>query len=288
MPEPRDPTPKELVREYGLRSAVREYGLWWVLRAYALRILVALLAVGWVIVIIALVTGRSTSHAGNPLQGYGAPADAVPTNRVAGSGTVTVQLRGHTATITVTTEGLLNGSPHLMHIHAEGRGECPPASAARRHNGNLSISTGDGVPYYGPPLVSLTEWGSTIGSAPNNIDFDRYPAGGAIHYTRTITMAPVVADLIRDGNGVFVLHGIDYNHNGIYDFGALGVSDLDQMFPGEATAPALCGALRAQSPTARSEGGARADTYVASLHLTYVTESTRPLFRFRSFRLKGA
>ena len=68
----------------------------------------------------------------------------------------TVNLNGDQATVTVTTKGLLNGAPHAMHIHAGGRGECPPASAARRHNGHLSISTTDGIKFYGPPEVSLT------------------------------------------------------------------------------------------------------------------------------------
>ena len=39
-----------------------------------------------------------------------------------------------------------------MHIHAGAKGECPPASAARPHNGHLTISTTDGINYYGPPV----------------------------------------------------------------------------------------------------------------------------------------
>ncbi|MHB8235214.1 MAG: serine/threonine-protein kinase, partial [Solirubrobacteraceae bacterium] len=81
----------------------------------------------------------------------GAPSDAalaeVPTNHVTGSGTATVHLSGDSAAITVTTSGLDNGAElvHLMHIHAGGKGQCPPASAARLHNNHLSISTNDGI-----------------------------------------------------------------------------------------------------------------------------------------------
>ena len=77
-------------------------------------------------------------------------------------------------------------------------------------------------------------------------------------------LTPLTADLIRDGDAAIVVHGIDYNANRIYDFAALGVSDLDKTLPGEATAPALCGALRPASGTqSASAYGTR--TYVASL-----------------------
>ena len=130
-------------------------------------------------------------------------------------------------------------APHLAHIHAEGRGVCPPGSAARIHNGHRAISTADGIPFYGPPIASLTEWGSTAGTVPTNIDMNRYPASGDIRYSRTLTLPPVLADLIRDDDATIVVHGIDYNKNHVYDFGALGISDLDKTLPGEATAPAL-------------------------------------------------
>ena len=48
---------------------------------------------------------------------------------------------------------------------------------------------------------------------------------------------------------MLVVHGIDYNHNGIYD-GVLERSDLDRSLTGESTAPALCGPLVADKATA--------------------------------------
>jgi hypothetical protein len=92
---------------------------------------------------------------------------------------------------------------------------------------------------------------------------NRYPASGNIHYKRTMTVSKLVADLIRDRDAVIVVHGIDYNYNRIYDFAALGVSDLDRTLPGEATAPALCGPLR-PAPTKSATAGITT-TYVASL-----------------------
>ena len=60
-----------------------------------------------------------------------------------------------------------------MHIHAGGKGICPPASAARLHNGHLSISTSNGIRFYGPPEVALTTSGDT--SRKSIVDFSRFP-----------------------------------------------------------------------------------------------------------------
>jgi hypothetical protein len=252
--------PRTILKTYGWREFLRWY------RWQALSLLLLLCVIGTVV---ALVTkGNSKSSPAQPLQRYAGSLAAVPTNRVTGSGTATVQLRGETASITLNTTGLLNGSPHLAHIHGLGLGTCPTASSARPHNGHLTISTGDAIRLYGSTLTSFTEWGSTSGSVPNNIDMPRYPASGNIRYRRTTTVTPLAADLIRDGDAVIVVHGIDYNHNHIYDFG-LGVSDLDKTLPGEATAPALCGPLHplpgANSATSHSERGSSATTYTASL-----------------------
>jgi hypothetical protein len=106
---------------------------------------------------------------------------------------------------------------------------------------------------------------------PNNVDFSRYPATGSIRYTRKIILAPIVASLIRQNNAVIVVHGIDYNDNHEYDFAALGVSDLDKTFPGEATAPALCGPLRPGNSSTAVASTPGATVYSASLRLDAVT-----------------
>jgi hypothetical protein len=139
----------------------------------------------------------------------------VPTNRVHGNGNATVRLNGDVATVTVDTNGLLDGAPHALHIHAGGLGQYPPAAAARHHNGNLSISTTDGTKFYGRPQVALT---TTGGHEPEE-HHRLHPllSVGNIRYTRTITLSPTVAGEIRDRNAAIVVHGIDYNGNGIYD-----------------------------------------------------------------------
>jgi serine/threonine protein kinase len=190
----------------------------------------------------------------------------VPTNHVTGSGDATVRLNGNMATVTVTTKGLDNNDAlvHAMHIHAGGKGECPPASAARLHNGHRTISTTDGINYYGPPAVALTTTGDT---GPGNIlAFPRFLTGGTLRYDRTIPVPPAVVAELQRNHAVIVVHGIDYDGSGIYS-GVLERSELNKSVPATATAPALCGVLVAQPKAAtlnpRSRG--RGLLYTASL-----------------------
>jgi serine/threonine protein kinase/Cu/Zn superoxide dismutase len=219
-------------------------------------ILIVLAAAAAVVIIVS--SGGSSTPPGRPFASVARP---VPTNRVTGAGSATVRLNGTTVTVTLDTEGLLNGSPHAMHIHAGGQGICPPASAARPHNGHLSISTTDGIKFYGPPEVSLTSHGDT--SAASRVDFTRYPTTGDIRYTRTFTVPVGIADAIRSDNAVIVVHGIDYNHNGVYD-NVLDRSELNSALTGESTAPALCGSLLSAQTASTGAHGA---VYTASLHV---------------------
>jgi hypothetical protein len=77
---------------------------------------------------------------------------------------------------------------------------------------------------------------------------NRFPTAdnGRIRYERQTTTRPRIAQGIRDGEAVVVIHGIDYNHNGKYDFRGAGKSELDPSLPAEATDPVTCGVLRVQ------------------------------------------
>ena len=97
--------------------------------------------------------------------------------------------------------------------------------------------------------------------------FGRYPRTGTIRYSRTVPLSSRVADLVRQNNAVILIHGIDYNDNGVYDSG-LDRSDLARTLPGEATAPALCGALVAAAERQTAHGRRRSSAtqlYTASL-----------------------
>jgi hypothetical protein len=183
--------------------------------------------------------------AGDKLKGALGP---VPMNHVTGAGDIAMRLDGTTLTVTVAAHGLVDGK-HAMHIHAGARGVCPPASAAKRHNGHLAISTIDGAPFYGPPLTALTTKGDT--SPKSILAFNRFLSGSAVRYTRKLELTDVVAANIRKNDAVVIVHGIDYDHDGAYG-NVLDRSDLDRSLPGEITAPALCGQIVAAPPSSTS------------------------------------
>jgi hypothetical protein len=230
-------------------------------RRVALALGAALVLAGAVIAAVLLASGSSGGG-----KTSSAALAAVPTNHATGVGNATVSLSGNRAVVAVNTEGLDRGAPlvHLMHIHAGAKGECPPPSAARLHNGHLAISTTNGAVYYGPPVQSLTTHGDT--SAASILAFPRYLSGGTLHYQRTITLPAAVASDIRNNNAVIIVHGVDYDSTGIYS-GVLGLSELNKGVPGTATAPALCGKLIGLSAAAaaRTHGKHGALLYSAAL-----------------------
>jgi hypothetical protein len=90
----------------------------------------------------------------------------------------------------------------------------------------------------------LTKGGDTSPASALAVDrFSTAPKGSIRYHRHDIKTSSEVAKAIRNGEGVLVVHGVDYNHNGMYDFSA-GKSDLDPKFPAEATDPAACGVLR--------------------------------------------
>ena len=144
----------------------------------------------------------------------------------------------------VVARGLLAGAPHAVHIHfgAEARHECPTLKDDK--NGDGRLTTLEGAPAYGPVQLSLTTSGATGPGEVLAIERFSTAPGGLIHYERdgVFQTAKGVAKAVADGEGVVVIHGVDYNKNGKYDFDA-GVSDLNKDLPAEATNPAMCGVL---------------------------------------------
>jgi Protein kinase domain len=250
------PPPRAPTGQHSGRGRARGWlaGHWWVAGLFVL-------ALGGVAAAIALISGGSSSSS-EDADSFPATLFGVPTNHVSGSGDAVVKLRGNTATVTVNTSGLLDSAPHAMHIHAGGTGRCPPADAAHRHNGRLSISTVDGEPFYGPPVTALTTKGDI--STKSILAFPRYPHDGNIRFTRRITLPAQVASAIRRRKASVIVHGIDYNGNGLYD-SVLDRSELDRHLPGEATAPGICGPLLVAQGQKASAGGAQ--TYTATLSM---------------------
>ena len=171
-------------------------------------------------------------------------ARLTPLNNSGVTGNADVTIDGRRLEVDLDARHLLKGMPHAEHIHfgARARNECP--TVRDDDNADHRLTTAEGQPAYGPVKVSLTTRGDT--SAKSTLAVKRYPLAknGQIHYNRRgIEVSPAVARAIRNGKAVLVIHGIDYNGNGKYDFGA-GRSELDRALPAEATDPVTCGVLQ--------------------------------------------
>ena len=215
--------------------------------------------------------GHSGDHEGNQgasPKGKGSDktvtltADLVELNSSGASGWATAIVRNQKIEhIEVHAEGLTPNAPHAQHIHygEQALNECP--TAALDANGDGRLNTLEGVPAYGPVVVSLNTVGDT--TPASFLDVSRFPVSqnGSYHYSRDdieftgvagtgypgadgMGTAKQIADAIRAGEGVLVIHGVDYDGDGMYSFGAAGASELDPNLPAEATDPAVCGVLR--------------------------------------------
>jgi hypothetical protein len=161
------------------------------------------------------------------------------------SGHAQVEFRGRKAHVRIDARRLAKNLPHAQHLHfgAEARNECPNVFDDDNNDHRLNVV--EGVPDYGPILKSLTTSGDT--SPKSGLAVDRFPTTpkGIEKYERVVDFAPgAVLRAIKSGKGVIVIHGVDHNGNGVYDFEGAGASELDPSLPAEATDPALCGVLR--------------------------------------------
>jgi hypothetical protein len=190
-------------------------------------------------------------------------ADLTELNGSGASGSATLVVRNQKIKhIEVHAEGLTPDAPHAQHIHygEQALTECP--TLALDANGDGRLNTVEGVPAYGPVVVSLNTTGDT--TPGSFLDVSRFPVAwnGSYHYSRDnieftdvagtgypgadgTGTAKQIADAIRAGEGVLVIHGVDYDGNGMYNFSdPEGASELDPNLPAEATDPAVCGLLR--------------------------------------------
>ena len=229
------------------------------------RYYVGILGASTVALLAAATLGSGAAQAHSPEHGGGdktvsLSAELTELNGSGASGTATATVRNQRIKhIEVHASGLSPNAPHAQHIHYGNQAlkECP--TLALDSNGDGRLNTVEGIPAYGPVVVSLNTTGDT--TPASFLDVTRFPVSesGSYHYSRDnirITKvagtgypgpggtgtAKEIADSIREGEGVVVIHGIDYNGNGKYDF-SRGVSELDRNLPAEATDPAACGVL---------------------------------------------
>ncbi len=189
-------------------------------------------------------TAADATASARHLVGHATPThtrlDALNNSGVKGHATVTV--RGRKVEVSVNGFHLLKNAPHAMHFHysADSDHMCPTVRDDKDHDHRLTTS--EGAPSYGMVQSSLTTRGDT--SAKSALAVDRFPTAPhhRVHYDRTFRVSKTLARAIRRGDAALVIHGIDYNGNGKYDFAA-GKSDLDPSLPAEATDPVACGVL---------------------------------------------
>lgn len=178
------------------------------------------------------------------------------------SGMAFAVVRGETIrAIGIRARGLTPDAPHAQHIHygEQAMNECPTLALDSNNDGRLN--TIEGVPAYGPVVVSLNTSGDT--TPASFLDVSRFPVSknGSYNYLRTnirftdvagtgypgaegLGTAAQIAEAIRDGEGVVVIHGNDYDGNGTYNLSdPEGASELDPTLPAEATDPVACGVL---------------------------------------------
>ena len=151
---------------------------------------------------------------------------------------------GKYVVVTVKVKGASPGLVHAQHIHGPGMHACPGIGRDVNHDG--LIDTSEGAPDYGPVVVSLTTSGDT--SPASTLAVDRFPtanSNGRYTYTRKLRIGTEIPRSVAKDLDDFhiVAHGIDTNHNGMYDF-SKGKSDLNPALPQEATVPATCGLIK--------------------------------------------
>ncbi|MBP0456664.1 hypothetical protein [Streptomyces montanisoli] len=187
---------------------------------------------------------------------YRAHMTPVPLNgQKSASGTLTLKLHGNQATIHEQVSGVaktfMNAPfPHVQHIHGGAMGTCPTASADANHDG--VINTPEAQPNYGPIQTTLSVKGDTSPAAGTNVKIA--PSGSSFTYDRTITLDAATLKSIRSGIAVIVVHGLDPAT--APKAATTEKSPLVPSLPLAATAPAICGSLKAAQVSHMPKGGA--------------------------------
>ena len=191
-------------------------------------------------------TASATTAYTPPVYGARAVARLDPLNNsgVTGTGVVSIKVDKNVIKVTVAARGLLPKAPHAMHIHwgATAKHECPTVKQDVNRDHRLNVA--EGLPQYGGIRVSLTTKGDTSPASALAVDRFSTTPKGVLNYKRyDIKTDAMTIRALKKGQAVLVVHGVDYNQNGTYDFDGAGASELDAKVPAEATDPAACGVL---------------------------------------------
>ncbi len=140
------------------------------------------------------------------------------------SGTAELTLMGNELTVKITATGLEDGL-HPQHIHGfsdnNKNSKCPPASAD--DDGDGFVELGEGLPFYGAPLLFLQPF-------PNTTD-------GTIDFEETYTLT-IDTSLTPLQNNSIVLHGMTAELTQVVDDEIVVVNEYI------ATLPVACGQIQ--------------------------------------------
>lgn len=161
------------------------------------------------------------------------------------TGVVDLNLKGNRLRVKMSVEGAAPGLPHLQHIHGSldpgVNNSCPTADARDGMTDDGLISLVEGLPFYGGIQLSLTKRGPS--SPASGLVLKRFPVAdesGRYNYRRVFRVSDSLAERLQHLH--VVVHGIDINDNGEYDF-LSGVSSVSDDIPMETTIPAACSGL---------------------------------------------
>lgn len=204
-------------------------------------------SVGALIISSLAITGAGTATAGSSSEhrhDHVVHGHLRPLNDSGVTGRAKVKVDGRELRVSYRARNLAAGLPHAAHIHfgEQARHECPTIRDDVNRDGRVNVVEGE--PAYGPIVKSLTTRGDTSPASALAVERFSTAPKGKIKYKRDMMASRAVARAIRNGEGVLVVHGVDYNNNGTYDFRSAGASELDPDLPAEATDPAACGVLR--------------------------------------------
>lgn len=207
------------------------------------RPLLALVAAGALAV--PLATSSAGAHPRPPMFGatlMPVPHDPTADNGSNASGLARMVLDGRTLSVHVDARNLTPGG-HVMHIHGQeqAEAECPAREARDDRVDDGLIDTAEGLPDYGPILVTFSTVGGT--TPADALALDRAPMAardGRFSYQRRFELPTDVARNLDDHH--IVIHGHDLNGDGVYPNGPDG--SLGAGVPLEAELPVACGEIQ--------------------------------------------
>ena len=202
---------------------------------YAPRILAGLALAGLIVAPVAAGTGKVYTANLDPLNAgshtVGDTTYTIPTT----SGTATVTLKGNDVTVQIMVDGVTPLTLHPQHIHAGTT--CP--NAADDANGDGFVDVIEGLPKYGPILVSLDS--NIDDGAATDLDFPVADANGSFSYSAEGSRSHIqneIATALKIGSRHVVIHGISPTGMPL----PASVASLPGL-PAWATLPVACGQL---------------------------------------------